>query len=223
MIPINYPTTIKYTSRQKFFIERALELLAPDVMDSHRTRVMNPKIILSELNYVLNRFDNNKIRHFDPTVKEVKKEAMGLLEVEDELKFGNFSKSHYIGILGQTTEKDYIKTRALTKIILSDNFHYNNDLVKKIEGYIANSSIQSDDIYEDYKEIDRLTGYLLTGLINEGFSKEFLQRALLSSFINNPKKTFDEAFGMFEFSQKRRKISIVFISKQISPYPQLKM
>jgi len=205
MLPINYPGSITYTSRQKFFIERALELLDPYVMDSHRTRVMNPKIILSELSYVLKRFQDNKIRHFAPTVEAVKKEAMGLLNLEDELKFCNFSKSHYIRILEQTNKEDCTKTRALTKVILSDNSHYNNDLVQKIEEYIANSSIQSDDIYEGYKEIDRLTGYLLTGLINEGFSKEFLQRALLSSFINNPKKTFDEAFGMFEFFSKKKK------------------
>ena len=205
MIPINYPTATTYTPRQKFFIEKVLELLNPDVMDSHRTRVMNPKIILSELSYVLKRFHDNKIKHFKPTIEAVTKEAMDLLSVENELKFCNFSKGHYISVLGQTTENSYIKTRVLTKIISSDNFRYNNDLVTKIANCVANPSIQSDCIYQDYKEIDRLTGYLLTGLINEGFSKEFLQRAILSSFINKPKKTFEEAFGVFHFFSKKQK------------------
>jgi len=205
MIPINYPTATTYTPRQKFFIEKVLELLNPDVMDSHRTRVMNPKIILSELSYVLKRFHDNKIKHFKPTIEAVTKEAMDLLSVENELKFCNFSKGHYISVLGQTTENSYIKTRVLTKIISSDNFRYNNDLVTKIANCVANPSIQSDCIYQDYKEIDRLTGYLLTGLINEGFSKGFLQRAILSSFINKPKKTFEEAFGVFHFFSKKQK------------------
>jgi len=109
---------------------------------------MNPKIILSELNYVLKRFDNNKIRHFAPTVESVKKEALNLLNLEDELKFDNFSKTHYVSILEQTTKDNYIKTRALTKVIISDNFRYNNDLANKIGEYISDSSTQSDDIYE---------------------------------------------------------------------------
>lgn len=186
-------------------------------MDSYRLRVMNPRTILSEFYYVLKRFEGKKIRHFNPTVEAVKEELLNLLSDENELKFLNFSKEHYISVVGQIKKDNFIKAKVLTKILISDNFRYNNDLVLKIRQYLFNEDADANEFYNNCRHIDRMLGYLFTGFIDKGFSKETLKNVLLSTFIRNAKKPFKLNYELFEnLSRKRSNDYIVYFKINIS-------
>src|SRR5690606_31000320 len=86
---------------QKFFIERAMELLDRNTIDSYRARVMNPFTILEELLIVSRGLLDNRIQDFR-TVESVIQETISLLEEDSHdniLTYSTFDKDFYCEIL----------------------------------------------------------------------------------------------------------------------------
>lgn len=201
---------------EKFFIEKAIESLYRGTIDTYRIQVMNQYSILIELLSVIEGFKKGKIKSFI-TVEAVLKEAEHFLE-EDKiykvLKFNTFNIDYYCSLIKKSSSsKEVVFIKELynplknsIKNILKENTNYLVNLTNVLEKLLENDSITTPqvqpsaankpDIYKDYYDkINRLTTFLLSGLIHKGYSKSFLVQFFRSVFIYNDKLTFADAFN----------------------------
>src|SRR5690606_35663560 len=101
--------TIRYSVNpfEQVFIEKGLELLFKNTIDSFRLRLHNPKTLLQELIEVCQSsisgvLTNND--YADSTSKELKKT---IDDDDDGLIFNKVSKKHYLKIITKLQRKDY--------------------------------------------------------------------------------------------------------------------
>ncbi len=164
-------------SSTKYFFNRSFEILHSNSFDSYRLSLNNPYIIFYELNTVADKYSKKKVKHFKPTVSDVGSEAFDFLKnqfLKDLLVFNPFSQKQITELLETTCvkEKNDKKTRSIrliSKTILTNNSDFKSNLINQIKLLIA------EDKEVDYNELDTLTGWLISQLIFNGFSKYYIE------------------------------------------------
>lgn len=190
------------TTRQVFFIERVIELLHRKTLDSYRARVLSPYSILKEIINVISEFELKSIKHFDPTVKNVLEEGYFLLKNENELSFDHFTKDQYLKLLHKPVKNDLEKIALLTRLLYQNNSSYIEIIYRNIDGIIKKEA--DGYVFDDLKNIDILTGYLITEIINKGFSKRYLYRSIIHLFVYQEYDDFSKRFiEFFSFLDKK--------------------
>ncbi|RXP54552.1 hypothetical protein EC396_09225 [Lutibacter sp. HS1-25] len=173
---------------QRFFIEKSIELLYAGSIDSYRIKLNNPKIVLEELKYCLIEYNKGRIKHFH-TIKGSKKdtkvivdEALTLLNSSPTyLKFDTISQEYLKISLEQLTEFNYKKVITSIEILLNNNKDYFINVVNGLEQLIKNN----DSSFNGLCEIDNSLNFLLSELINKGYSKGFLYKLMYGIFVNS--------------------------------------
>lgn len=138
---------------EKFFIEKAIELLYRGSIDSYRVRVMNPYTILKELLAVAYGLHNGKVKNFI-TLESVINETIELIKVDKKhgiLKYTLFDSEYYLEMLYKvnkaTFEEYFDQLKNCTKILINDNKEYLNELIQEI-----NISLKPDSEVISQKE-----------------------------------------------------------------------
>lgn len=203
MIPLKeLPNSL--TIAQKYFVERALELVNSKTIDTYRARLHNPKTILQELHQVLIDWDKDKLKRFE-TAKNVIEETNLLLENEKELIFGLVDRDYFIGLLKTAKDEQYLNLIAATKVILNTNQDYVSCLYSKTKDEIDSCNQNAALQVHELLELERLISSLVTELLNIGFSKTSLNSSIWSIFVkNSTQKTFDECFEVFNKLKDRQ-------------------
>lgn len=185
-----------YNIFQKFFIERALELLHVGSIDSYRARVMNPNTILSELLECLLHFKKGRILNFE-TVENIRDETREMLTKDSFIKFKTFSREYMISLLDEMKKDDYQKVINCLKISIEENQRYLNELIKALKKLIFQDDIDSENKFLEFRKIELIVAPLVTELLRSGFSKSYLYRFLSAVFVYKPKDTFEQSFDEF--------------------------
>lgn len=164
-------------SSTKYFFNRSFEILHSNSFDSYRLSLNNPYIIFDELYTVTDKYSKKKVKHFKPTVSDVGSEALDFLKntfLKDLLVYDPFSQKQIIELLESTClkEKNDKKTRSIriiSKTILNKNNDFKGVLINQIKKLLI------EDKEQNYNELDTLTGWLISQLIYDGFSKYFIE------------------------------------------------
>ncbi len=161
----------------KYFFSRVLELLHKKAFDSYRVSLHNPYTIFIELEKSIERFNNNSIKHFDPTISSIGEEAITYLEnkfIDQIFRFGSFTKSLIIKKIKESCgkeSKDGRNNRTLSlicKTICYDNSNFKLLLLERISELLA-----ADDSAE-YPKLDTYASWLISQLLFEGFSRKYI-------------------------------------------------
>lgn len=160
----------------QYFFNRAFELLHRKSFDSYRLSLNNPRTVFAELDSVIEKYTKKKIKHFDPTISEVGSEALDFLQnpyLSDLLRVDPFTKNQVIHLLNETCVKSKSdkKTRSLkllSKTILTNNPDFKLGLFNRVVALV------NTDDPQRHPELDTLTGWLLSELIDMGFSRAFI-------------------------------------------------
>ena len=214
------------TVPQKYFIERAIELLYRGTIDSYRVRVKNPKSILQEIKLAIEAFEKGQIKHFisiagkEGAVKDkpqfaLKDEALTLSIVEPNyLVFNTFSKLYFLTILKGLSETNYKQLKNCLAILLRENINYTEAVISGLKDLLVIAPSSNEEMFILLGKIDRTINFLFTELLDSGFSKGFLYRHIYGLFINSlvEGENFNDKFSAFETRIKlwNNNYSIIF-------------
>lgn len=218
--------SLKYNVKpfERLFIDKSIESLYSNTIDSYRLKLHNPKSILTELINVVNDSTNGVLTNNDylnATSKEIKK----LLNTNnDALIFKKINKDHFLSNLEKPNKATYKILQQSAKLILKNNTNYLKTLIFEINSildshfifYKWNGKIRENkekDLHEIQKKLIVLTDYLYIELINKGFSKQYLYRTFQSIFIYcNENTNFDHQLNVFyKIIQKEdEKYTVIF-------------
>lgn len=187
---------------QKFFIEKSLELLSINTIDSYRVRLNNSKSILEELNYCLKEFSKGRIKHFqtikakDKESKAIVNETIVLIKSDNYLKFTTFSKDYFKQLLENLNENNYKKVISCIEILLKDNINYLQNTIQRLEELLKVNSKGLNHC----EEIDNILNTIFSELISKGFSKNFLYKRVYGVFVASldDTKNFEDHFNNFK-------------------------
>lgn len=191
------------TFNQKFFIEKSIELLHVDTIDTYSVRLNNSYTILKELKDCLFDYIIGKIKHFN-TIKgkerdspSIRKECINLIDSDNSfLKYKSISKEFLKSIVEQLDERNYLKTIKTLEIVLNENENYLDNLLSRIIELIHQNSFELENLIE----LDYGLSFLYSQLIFEGYSKEYLFQTVNRIFNYNygENNNFNENWGIFK-------------------------
>lgn len=208
----NYKVNANFTPCEKFLAEKVIELVFNKTIDSHRAKLNNPKWVLIEIKYILRDWHAKKIKNFDRTIKPVILEALQILKHDSTLIFSKVDKLYFHGLLGESSDKNYLQLYHATNLVLEGNANYLKRLFDLIEIEIARlNALNANFHVSDLTALNQLADYLGTELINHGYSKGFLYSALTSLFSESSTKTFAEILNEFKLLSEREQEEFIVI------------
>ena len=173
-----------------YLIDRVLEILHKETLDSYRVRNHNAFTSLLEVRGTIVRWNQMKVKTFE-TVRLLGEECVSLLSKDDALSFDFYDKENFIQEL-----VDFLKSNAksptpiangrilfcLNKCIEENKNSYLENLLGKIllkmeEG----KSVADDDIVPFLGELDGYISAYCVQLIYSGYSKQHLYLTLKQS------------------------------------------
>lgn len=202
-IKINYD----HSKIESLFIEKSLELIYKNTIDTYRLRLNNPKTAIQELMDVCSLMQKNELTNNQYAIA-LCKEVKNLLFTENELIFKSVSKSFYIKLFDRN-EKNYQKILQASGLILNENKDYIDILYKKIYKFIIREKviINADSkklTDEETNQFLDLIQFLFVELLNFGYSKQYLHKYCTAIFWSEG-KSFRERFARLIKLSKRRK------------------
>lgn len=220
MQKINYNNTT-LTLNQKFFIEKSLELVYSQTIDSYRVKVKNPKSILNEIVSCIHNFDKGQIKHFETINGKSTSHASLVSEakvlIEDEnccLVFQTYDKAFIVKLLNQLSKDNYKHCIKALEAIIKDNENYLNKLLLELKTQIDSIPTNDSEQLKSLKKLDSLTGFLMSELIDIGYSKGFLYKKIRDIFINNlnDETDFETKFKEFlnRIFQQSNQYAVIF-------------
>ncbi len=193
---------------QRFFIEKSLELLSLNTIDSYRVKLNNPKTILEELKYCLQEFEKGRIKHFQ-TIKgkggqnAIVEEAISLLSWSPNyLNLISISQKYLEDTLRKIDENNYKRVLSSIDLLLAENQNYLQGVVNGLENLIeGNQNLHqlNDTTFAELSKINITLNILFSELIDRGFSKGFLYKLVCGIFVNSlgEQNSFQDHFKNF--------------------------
>ena len=172
---------MKYIDLQSFFMERFIELLHKDTLDSYRVRTHNVYTLLEELQELLIGWGNNQIKQFE-TIKFCIEELKEAVKEDTCLEYSYCSKAIFIQELEvcfNSGEKDLNKTKRVTmllhKIIVNNKEKYLQNLFKSIESILfGEGEFEEKEFMAKTELLDAYISALCRQLLHIGYSKVHL-------------------------------------------------
>ncbi|RYZ84753.1 MAG: hypothetical protein EOP04_17395, partial [Proteobacteria bacterium] len=200
MQPIRVNIATSLTTAERFFVEKAAELLSKDTIDTYRLRLNNAKTVLTEIKKVLELVFKKSIR--DTYVWPLFEEAQDAMSIESELKFVSFRKEYLVTFLrAKKNEKDNFaidlqKTFHIVNIVIAENQNYLENIFEAIRLEITRlNTLTGIMAPKEFHKLNRLVGYYLIELKAKGYSKTFLHNFIRAIFFSStPLNHFDEAY-----------------------------
>lgn len=213
MQKINIGFTV--TTAEKFFIERSMELLFKETIDSYRLRHHNSYTILEELADVIDKLRKNHLKH-EHYARYVAEEANSCLKNDKVIKWGSLSDKYFQNTL-LPTHKDSKNTLSKDKVylacktLLRNNKRYLFNVFMAIRTEIKrlNGITRLSDPSE-LKTLNYYIGSFWTGVRHLGYSKEYLHNFVRALVVKST-FTFDEFFEVVEslLSREKEKFTVI--------------
>ena len=164
---------MKYIDLQSFFMERFIELLHKDTLDSYRVRTHNVYTLLEELQELLIGWGNNQIKQFE-TIKFCIEEVKEAIKEDTCLEYSYCSKAIFIQELEtcmNSGEKDLNKSKRvimlLHKIIVYNKEKYLQNLFNSIEKILfGEGEFEEKDFMGKAELLDAYTSALCRQLLH---------------------------------------------------------
>ncbi len=171
--------------KQRFFIQRILELLHRETIDSYRARVLNPRLVLQELTDVYDGFMEGRIKRYED-LAFCKNETLSLLKKDNTILFIAIDKIFFQHQLLQKINKEncnelYPKIRTATRTILRENTNYLNRVLAITDELIQKP--EKKDPFPELDELNALCGILATELLKKRYTKSFLRSFCYTIFV----------------------------------------
>lgn len=170
---------------QKYVIDRTIELLHKETLDSYRVRHNNVFTSLNETLDIVKRCSEMKVKTFE-TVKCLANETIDMLNKDTCLRFEHFNKELLILEISDFLKynADKLPTKipdverlsfCLNKCIDENKGLYLRNLLLTLESMLDDSLNWNDnEIVQHLEQLDSVISALCVQLIYEGFSKQFL-------------------------------------------------
>jgi hypothetical protein len=211
-ININFTTTIG----ERFFIERSLELLFGQTIDSYRMRHHNSYTILEELAEVMDKLKKNQLKH-EQYAKCIAEEAHSFLKDDDVIKWGSISSTYFLNHLlppKPNTQNYTVPKEKLylgCKTLLRYNKRYLDNLFVAIRTEIIRlNSIEDLANPAELSKLNHYTSSFWTGLRYLGYSKEYLHNFIRALAIKT-NISFGEFIDIIEALLSREKERFIVI------------
>lgn len=177
---------------EKFFIEKSLELLSNNTIDTYRLRLNNPKTILYELISVIDSVNKGSLRSL--YVDILNEEALTLFKIENELVFNSITKGFFQKSLAN---KDYNNIYYAANLIISENPDYTTTLYNLIKAEICKINQQQIFTFQDLDLLNRYIQYFYIDLKKYGYNKQYLYNFVTAIFMgSNTLTDFEAAFAV---------------------------
>jgi hypothetical protein len=159
-----------------------------------------------------------KLKSFE-TLSSCRDEAIIILKEDECLNYGRVSKLALIELLSSLKEQKDNLENNLPKIeyyayyLLTVNKTYIKYVFDDINSILMSTyATPEEEETAEFKIVSR-TGFLITEIINYGFSKSFLIRLIRAIFVFNPNGTFQDCWSAFYariLSQGKEDYSVIF-------------
>ncbi|MCG8310285.1 MAG: hypothetical protein MI975_23020 [Cytophagales bacterium] len=178
---------------ERFSIEKLVELCHNKSLDSYRVRALNPKSSLLEVYNVLCDWQNNRIKDFKTVLASVQ-ETISIITEDDTIKFGLSSKDSFLKLLKDIKNKNSIehieRSEHSIYYLLNANENYLASLIEKLEYAFQQEPKVHGDKISLLLEVDQYLNYLLTELIETGYSKSYLLKVIQAIFVYSKESNF---------------------------------
>lgn len=187
------------TVSQKFFVERLLELLHRETIDSYRVRVLNPLLSVKEVLEVYKGLVEGSVKNYE-TLELCISETLSLLKKDDTVVFQTIQKKFFEDEILRKVKKEtftnlYTDVRNAIITILKENPDYSKRVIALLCEAI--DTPLKDDPFPQLDNIYGLTGILATELLRRGYDKGFLYPICYRIFVKNHPEDFSSAFQQF--------------------------
>jgi hypothetical protein len=157
-----------------FFINRTLELLHKDTLDSYRVKVNNSNSLLYELFQLFDDWKAGKIKQFE-TVQSSCEELLDSLKSDDFFSYGNIDDKIIIDELEFVKKnKDKDLDLGYTKYLISHLIELNRDIYLEKLFLGIEALLKEKPEQQNYIKMDKLLNSFVAELIRIGYSKYFL-------------------------------------------------
>lgn len=218
---------MQYTDLQSFFVERFIELLHKNTLDSYRVRTHNAYTLLKELQELLIDWGNNQIKQFE-TIKLCLEETKEAISKDTCLSYPYYSKTIFIQELDtciKNGDKDISKSKRLI-MLLHNCVNYNKDkylqkLFESIESILfKEGALEEDNFMKETELLDAYVSDLCRQLLYIGYSKVHLYVYLSSlDYKSNFKDTYISLKNKFLFSEEK---DFIVVFKLLFPETAIK-
>lgn len=207
-----------FSKLQKIFVESCIELCDPKSLDSYRARVAGPIYILEELYKLVDDWKKAKLKSFE-TLASCRDETIIILKEDKCINYGRVSKVAFIDILNSLKDqKDNLENnlpRAEYYIyyLLTVNKDYIKSTLESIKSIMSTTYVTAEDENMAACALVSKTGFLITEIINFGFTKGFIIRLLRGIFVFNKGGSFEDCWSAFYgriLSQDKENYSVIF-------------
>jgi hypothetical protein len=200
MIKTIIKTQKRLEPAEKFFVEKSLELLSKNTIDTYRLRINNPKTILYELISVIDSVNRGALRTI--YVDILNQEALTLFNSENELVFNSITKGFFLRSLA---EKNYNNIYYAANLVISENPDYTTRLYHSIKDEINKINQNPAYTFKDFDLLNRYIQYFYIDLKKYGYNKQYLFNFIYAFFSGNKASPdFDTAFSNIGTLIKRR-------------------
>ena len=185
---------------QQLFVEKGLELLYKNTIDSYRLRLHNPKTIIEELFTICVEARDGVLTN-NIYLNATSNEAVGLIKRgNDVLTFKSVSREYFINTLKNAGKQNTDKLIQACKLVLNDNKDYQNKLFATVKTSIDSFTNGSNFCNKDKKQFILMLHYLCIELINLGYTKQYLYAFFRSIFVfaGNVSMTFNSRYEIWE-------------------------
>lgn len=211
---------MQYTDLQSFFVERFIELLHKNTLDSYRVRTHNAYTLLKELQELLLDWGNNQIKQFE-TIKLCIEETKEAITKDTCLSYPHYSKTILVQELDacmKNGDKDISKSKRLI-MLLNNCVNYNKDkylqnLFDSIESILfKDEHLKEENFIKETQLLDAYVSDLCRQLLYIGYSKVHLYVYLSNlDYKSNFKDTFTSLKNKFLFSEEKEFIVVFKLS-----------
>lgn len=165
---------------EQLFIEKGLELLYKDTIDTYRLRLHNPKTIVKELINICQAAKDGSLTN-NIYAATTSNEVISLLrESIDGLQFNLINRKYYLDLIKNVKPDNYSRIIQASKLVLHDNNEYQNSLFVQIKD-ILDTQLALDT---QKKQLILLIQYLCVELINLGYTKQYLYFFFRTIFVH---------------------------------------
>lgn len=207
---------------KQYFIDRTLEILHKETIDTYRQKNHNAYTSLIELKDTVSRWEEKKVKNMD-TIRILGEECIDLLKADDCLVFKDLSKELLIieiNLLLKSTDKypnNKINRRVLfclNQCIEKNKQIYLRNLISNVNAIIFNENDTPDEQITDILEhVDKYLSAIFVQLVYEGYTKQ----ALYTLLRFQSKKGVDFFFKQFESIAKLKNRDYFIIWKVLIP------
>ncbi len=199
---------------ERLFIEKGLESLYKGTLDSYRVRLNNTKTIIEELVQVTQQVKDGILQRGEYVI-EVCNEAKELITGESEsLEWISISKEFYTKTIlsGAKNKTNYYKIIQASKLVLSDNQDFGEQIISKVEQKI-NAFVVGDSL-EGTRGLLSLCDFYNIELLNIGYSKQYLYQYFRTIFVHtgDAEMNFINRFELWKnlFRQEEREYEVIY-------------